>query len=72
MRLKNSSKETALLDTGVEINVMTRKVMKDAGLAIRRGPKLEMVSNTGYSRSLLGFCEDVEVAIGGLKTKHPI
>jgi len=58
----------ALLDTGAAINVMTREVIEDAGLAMRRGPKLELVSHTGHSRSFLGLCEDFEVAIGGLKT----
>ena len=72
VRLEDGSKVTALLDTGAEINVMTREVMEDAGLAMRRGPKLELVSHTGHSRPFLGLCEDVEVAIGGLKTRHPI
>ena len=72
IRLEDGSKVTALLDTGVEINVMTREVMEDAGLAIRKGLKLELVSHTGHSQPFLGLCEDVEVAIGGLKTRHPI
>ena len=72
VRLEDGSKITALLDTGAEINVMTREVMEDAGLAMRQGPKLELVSHTGHSRPFLGLCEDVEVAIGGLKTRHPI
>ena len=72
VRLEDGSKVTALLDTGAEINVMTREVMEDAGLAMRRGPKLELVSHTGHSRPFLGLCEDVEVVIGGLKTRHPI
>ena len=72
VRLEDGSKVTALLDTGAEINVMTREVMEDACLAIRRSPKLELVSHTGHSCLFLGFCEDVKVAIGGLKTRHPI
>ncbi len=72
VRLEDGSKVTDLLDTGAEINVMTREVMEDAGLAMRRGPKLELVSHTGHNRSFLGLCEDVEVVIGGLKTRHPI
>ena len=72
VRLEDGSKVTALLDTGAEINVMTREVMEDAGLAMRRGPKLELVSHTGHSRHFFGLCEDVEVAIGELKTRHPI
>ncbi len=72
MRLEDGSKVTALLDTGAEINVMTCELMQDADLAIRRSPKLELVSYTGHSYLFLGFCEDVEVAIGGLKTRQPI
>ena len=72
VRLEDGSKITALLDTGAEINVMTREIMEDAGLAMRQGPRLELVSHTGHSRPFLGLCEDVEVTIGGLKTRHPI
>lgn len=43
--------------------------MEDAALAMRIGPKLKLVSHTGYSRPFLGLREDVEVAIGRLKTK---
>lgn len=70
--LEDDSKLTALLDTGVEISTMTREVMEDAGLAMRRGPKLELLSHTGHSRHFPGLCEDIEVAIGGLKTRHLI
>ena len=72
VRLEDGSRVTALLDTGAEIHVMTREVIKDAGLAIQRSLKLELVSHPGYSCLFLGFCKDVEVAIGGLKTRHPI
>lgn len=72
VRLEDGSKIIALLDTGAEINVMTREVMQDAGLAMRRGPKLELVSHTGHSRPFLGLCEEVEVVIGGLETRHSI
>ncbi len=72
IRLENGFKIIALLDTGAEINIMTRKVMENAGLAIRRSPKIELVSHTGYSRLFLGLCEDIEVAIRGLKIRYPI
>ncbi len=45
---EDSSKTTALLDTGAEINVMTRELIENANLTIRRGLKLELVSHTGY------------------------
>ena len=70
--LENSSKVTVFFNTGAEINVMTREVMENAGLAMRRSPKLELVSHTIHSCSFLGLCEDVEVAIRRLKTRHPI
>ena len=72
VRLEDGSKVTAFLNASAKINVMTQKVMEDAGLAMRRDPKLELVSYTGHSRSYLGFCKDIEVAIGGLKTRYPI
>ena len=72
VRLKDSSKVTALFDTSAEINVMTREVMGDAGLAMRHGPKLELISYTSHSHLFLGLCKDVEVAIEGLKTRQQI
>ena len=71
VRLEDGSKVTALLDTGGEINVMTKELMEDTNLAMRQGPKLELVSHIDHSGHFLGLCEDMEVAIGGLKTRHP-
>lgn len=51
---------------------MSWKVIEVTGLAIDCDPKLELLSDTGHSRSFLGLCKDIEVAIGGLKTMHPI
>ncbi len=65
--LKDIFKVTALLDTGAEINVMTSELMEDTNLAIRQGPKLELVSHMSYSRFFLALCENVEVAIGRLQ-----
>lgn len=72
VRLEDGTKVTALLDTSAEINVMTCEAMEDAGLAMQRGPKLELVSHISHSRLFLGLCENVEVVIGRLKTRHPI
>lgn len=41
-------------------------------MAIQYSSKLELVSHTSHSRHFLSFCENVEIGIGGLKTKHPI
>ena len=46
--------------------------MEYANLAIKRRPKLELISHTSHSRPFFDLCEDIQVAIGGLKTRHPI
>lgn len=61
-----------LLDTNAKINIITRKVIKDARLVIKQGSKLELVLYMGYSRLFLNLCKDIEVVISGLKTKYSI
>lgn len=72
IRLEDGPKVTAPLNTGAEINVVTKEVIKDAGLTIKKSPKLELVSHIRHSCPFLGLCKDVEITIGGLQTKHPI
>lgn len=48
--LENGSKVMVLLDTGPEINIMTKKLMEEANLTIKKGPKLELVSHTSHSQ----------------------
>lgn len=55
--LENGFEFTILLDTGTKMNVMTRKIIEDADLAIRCAPKLELVSYTNYSRLFLDLYE---------------
>lgn len=49
VRLEDSSNVTALLNTREEINVITRKLTKDAGLARKKDSILELVSYTNYN-----------------------
>lgn len=72
IKLEDGFKVTILLNSGIEINVMTRKVIKDASLAIQHSPKLEWISHTRHSRLFISFYDNVEMAIGGLKTRYPI
>lgn len=72
VRLEDGSKVISLLDTGAEINVMTRELMEDANLAMRRDRKLELISHIGHNRTFPSFYEDIETAIGGLKTRYPL
>ena len=70
--MKDSSKIIALLDIGAEINVITRKLMEEVNLAMKKESKVELILYTGHNWRFLGLCEDVEIAIRGLKTRHPI
>lgn len=72
IRLEDSSKVTVLLNTGAEMNVMTRELIEDANLAIRRGLKLELVLHTSHRYPFFGLCKDVKAVIGGLRTRHPV
>ena len=44
-------KLTGLPDCRTEVNVMTRKVMTAAGLAMQKGSRLELVTHTGHHAS---------------------
>lgn len=50
IRLENSLKIIILLDTGVKINVIIRKVIKDIDLAMQHSLKIELISYISYSR----------------------
>lgn len=72
VRLKDGFKVTALLDASTKMNVMTRKLIKEANLAMRKKLKLEWVSYTSHRRPFLKLYENIEIAIRGLKIRHPI
>lgn len=72
INIENRSKVIAFLDTSVEINVMNKEVIEDISLAVRQGPKLELISHTVHSYPFHSLCKDVEVVIEGLKMRHPI
>lgn len=72
IRLENGFKIIALLNTRAEINLIIKELIKNAGLAMRCGAKLELVFHTDHSHSFPSLCEDVEVAIEDLKIRYPI
>lgn len=72
VRLKDGSKVTAFLDTSVEMNVMTKELMEEANLTMKKRSKLELVLYTDQSRHLQTFREDVKVVIRDRKIKHLI
>ena len=46
--------------------------MENVNFLIRQGLKLMLVLYTCHSRPFLGLCEDLNIGIGELKTRHPI
>lgn len=46
--------------------------MKDANLAIRRGPKSELLSHTSHIFLIMGFFKDIEIIIEEFQTRHSI
>lgn len=46
--------------------------MEDVDLAMKRGPKLELISYTGHNLPFLRLYEDIEIAIRGVQIKYLI
>lgn len=55
VRLKDRSKFIALLNTCAKINIMTKEIIKDVGLAMQHGLKLELLFYTSHSYPFLPF-----------------
>ena len=58
----------ALIDSGAEVCLMSRRVAEIAGLSIRTGQNLSMVAATGHKARFVGVCMDVPIEIGGIIT----
>ena len=56
-----------ILDTRADMNVITRQATDKFGLAIRNQSEVSIVPYTGDASTFCGVCENVEVAIGGLR-----
>jgi gag-polyprotein putative aspartyl protease len=56
----------AMLDTGAEVNVMTKGLADLAGLTVRTNVRMGMKAVSGGLSKFAGVCEDVEVNIGGI------
>ena len=56
----------AMLDTGAEVNVMSKALADKAGLTVRTNVRMGMKAVSGGLSKFAGVCEDVEVNIGGL------
>ena len=56
----------AMLDTGAEVNVITRSAAEELGLPIRTDMLLALKAVSGDTRVFDGAYEDVEIDIGGV------
>jgi hypothetical protein len=56
----------AMLDTGAEVNVITRSAAEELGLPIRTDMLLALKAVSGDTRVFDGACEDIEIDIGGV------
>ena len=69
----NRSRETiALLDTGAEINVITRDLADEAGLIVRPDPQIVLVAYTGDRKRFDGICKNVLVSVSGIEVLQHI
>jgi hypothetical protein len=56
------------IDTGAEINVITKKVYASLpGLVITENLEIAMVSHSNHHIPFLGVCEDVKVIVGNIE-----
>lgn len=51
---------------------MIKKMIENAGLAMRKSPKLKLISHINHIKPFLELCKDVEVGIGEFKTRYSI
>lgn len=65
-------KVRALLDSGAEINCITRRLAYEAMLPVRKGTAISLVAATGDKACFIGVCDDVEVSLGGAVVTTPI
>ena len=67
VRVNKNDPVITLLDTGVEINIITRRAANKYRLAIRKDPKLIIVTYVRAATAFYGIYEDVEILVGGVK-----
>jgi hypothetical protein len=57
-----------LINTGAEINIMTKEVYASLpGLIMIKNPEIAMISHSNYHILFLGVCEDVKVTVGNIE-----
>ena len=67
VRVNRNDPVVTLLDTVVEIKIITRIAADRYRLAIRKDPKLIIVTYDRAATAFYGIYEDVEISVGGIK-----
>lgn len=62
----------ALLNTNAKIKEIIKEIIKDVKLGIKRSSQLELVFHIDHKELFLNLCENVEVVVSNLKTRHLI
>ena len=61
-----------MLDSGAEVNVMTRSLTDRAGLTVQTNLMLALKTVSGDMRKFNGACKDIDVSIGGITNVQTI
>ncbi len=65
VEFEDTARSVGLIDTGVEINIITLDLARRAEFPIRDGFRfMNMISQIGYSRGFYKMVEEVSVKIG--------
>ncbi|EFW15144.1 conserved hypothetical protein [Coccidioides posadasii str. Silveira] len=67
----NQQELMALIDTGSEINLLSRKYAEMLKLPMENKPRVTMVVQTGEVAPFYAFCDEVPVQIGDIVTHTP-
>ena len=67
VRVNRNDPVITLLDTRVEINIITRRATDNYRLAIRKDPKLLIVTYNKAATAFYGIYKDVKISVGGIK-----
>ena len=67
VRVNKNDPVITLLDTGVEINIITRRAVDKYRLAIRKDPKLIIITYNRAATAFYRIYKDVEISVRGIK-----
>ena len=67
VRVNKNDPVVTLLDTRVKINIIIRRAADKYRLAIRKDPKLIIITYDKAATAFYGIYENVEISVGGIK-----